>query len=41
MVFWRETGIKDDEEEVDAREGACNMDTAMVSVACEGAMGWG
>jgi hypothetical protein len=29
MVFWRETGTKDDEEEVEARDGACSMETAM------------
>jgi hypothetical protein len=28
-VFWRETGMKDDDEEVEAREGACSMETAM------------
>jgi hypothetical protein len=30
IVFWRETGMKDDEEDVEAREGACSMETAMV-----------
>jgi len=29
-VFWRETGIKDEDDEVEAREGACSMETAMV-----------
>jgi hypothetical protein len=29
IVFWRETGMKDDEDEVEAREGACNIETAM------------
>jgi hypothetical protein len=29
IVFWRETGLKDEEEEVDARDGACSMETAM------------
>lgn len=29
IVFWRETGLKDEEEEVEAREGACSMETAM------------
>jgi hypothetical protein len=33
IVFWRETGMKDDDDEVDAREGACSMDTAMSGVA--------
>ena len=28
-MFWRETGIKDEEEEVEARDGACSMETAM------------
>jgi hypothetical protein len=28
-VFWRETGLKDDDDEVDARDGACSMETAM------------
>jgi hypothetical protein len=32
-VFWRETGIKDDEDDVDAREGACSIETAMVGFA--------
>jgi hypothetical protein len=39
IVFWRETGMKDDDEDVDAREGACSMDTAMVKAT--GAVGWG
>jgi hypothetical protein len=30
MVFWRETGTKDDDDDVEAREGACSMETAMV-----------
>jgi hypothetical protein len=29
MVFWRETGTNDDDDEVEAREGACSMETAM------------
>lgn len=29
MVFCRETGIKDDDDEVEARDGACSMETAM------------
>lgn len=29
-MFWRETGMKDDDDDVDAREGACSMETAMV-----------
>lgn len=29
IVFWRDTGMKDDDEDVDAREGACSMETAM------------
>lgn len=29
-MFWRETGMKDEDEEVEAREGACSMETAMV-----------
>jgi hypothetical protein len=29
-VFWRETGMKDDDEDVDAREGACSIETAML-----------
>jgi hypothetical protein len=36
MVFWRETGIKEDEEDVDARDGACSIETAMVSVVGRG-----
>lgn len=35
IVFWRETGMKDDDDDVDAREGACSMETAMLSVAWE------
>lgn len=35
MVFWRETGMKDDDEEVEAREGAWSIETAMLSVASE------
>lgn len=27
IVFWRDTGMNDDDEEVDALEGACNMAT--------------
>jgi hypothetical protein len=38
IVFWRETGTKDEVvDEVDAREGACSMETAM-SVGCK--HGW-
>lgn len=33
MVFCRETGIKDEEEEVEARDGAWSMETAMVLFA--------
>lgn len=29
IVFCRETGAKDEEEDVDAREGACSMETAI------------
>lgn len=29
-MFWRETGINDEDDEVEAREGACSMETAMV-----------
>jgi hypothetical protein len=29
-VFWRETGMKDDDDDVDAREGACSIETAML-----------
>jgi hypothetical protein len=29
MVFWRETGMKDDDDDVDARDGACSIETAM------------
>lgn len=36
MVFWRETGIKDDEDDVDARDGACSIETAMVKVVGRG-----
>jgi hypothetical protein len=35
IVFWRDTGIKDEEvEDVDAREGACSIETAMIYVVC-------
>lgn len=27
IVFWRDTGMNDDEEEVEAREGACSIAT--------------
>jgi hypothetical protein len=27
IVFWRETGTKEDDDEVEAREGACSMAT--------------
>jgi|TARA_R110002003_G_scaffold63_6_gene5846 hypothetical protein len=30
IVFWRETGMKDDDEDVDARDGACSIETAML-----------
>jgi hypothetical protein len=30
-VFWRETGMKDDDDDVDAREGACSIETAMLA----------
>lgn len=33
IVFWRETGINDDDDDVEAREGACSMETAMAGVA--------
>jgi hypothetical protein len=29
MVFWRETGAKDEDEEVEALEGACSIATDM------------
>lgn len=29
-MFWRETGMKDDEDDVDARDGACSIETAML-----------
>ena len=29
-MFWRETGMNDDEDDVDAREGACSIETAIV-----------
>ena len=29
MVFWRETGMKDDDDDVEAREGAWSIETAM------------
>jgi hypothetical protein len=29
IVFWRETGMKDDDDDVEARDGACSMETAM------------
>ena len=33
-MFWRETGTKEEVvDEVDAREGACNIETAMSRVA--------
>jgi len=28
-VFWRDTGTNDDDEDVEAREGACSIETAM------------
>jgi hypothetical protein len=34
IVFWRETGMKDEEvDDVDAREGACSIETAMFGAA--------
>jgi hypothetical protein len=39
IVFWRETGIKDDDDEVDAREGACSIETAMVESRGPGGCG--
>jgi hypothetical protein len=34
IVFWRETGTKDEEvDDVDAREGACSIETAIFKVA--------
>ena len=31
MVFWRETGMNDeDEDDVEARWGACSIETAMM-----------
>jgi len=32
IVFWRETGMKDDEEDVEARDGACSIETAIAEV---------
>jgi hypothetical protein len=29
MVFWRETGMKEEDEDVEALDGACSMETAM------------
>jgi hypothetical protein len=41
IVFWRETGLKDEEEEVEARDGACSMETAMTfSGACGKSRRW-
>jgi len=34
MVFWRDTGTKDEDEEVEARDGAWSMETAMVEDGC-------
>lgn len=31
-MFWRDTGMKEDEEEVDAREGAWSIETAMFEI---------
>ena len=28
-MFWRDTGTNDDDEDVEAREGACSIETAM------------
>ncbi len=39
IVFWRETGMKEDDEEVEALEGACSMETAMMEVYCVGSGG--
>ena len=30
-MFWRETGMKEEEAEVEAREGAWSMETAMLA----------
>jgi hypothetical protein len=38
IVFWRETGMKDDEEDDDAREGACSIETAMLESLGYGAV---
>jgi hypothetical protein len=35
MVFWRETGMKDDDDDVDARDGACSIETAMARQGVE------
>jgi len=33
-VFWRDTGTNEDEDDVEAREGACSMETAMFWGGC-------
>jgi hypothetical protein len=34
IVFWRETGMKEEDvEDVDARDGACSIETAIFGVA--------
>lgn len=35
-MFWRETGTNDDEDDVEAREGACSIETAMAGRGCRG-----
>jgi len=34
MVFWRLTGIKELEEDVEARDGACNIATDIRRMDC-------
>jgi hypothetical protein len=36
IVFWRETGMKDDEDDVDARDGACSIETAILGFEAAG-----
>lgn len=31
-MFWRETGMNDDDDEVEARDGACSIETAMAGI---------
>lgn len=33
-MFWRDTGTNEDEDDVEAREGACSMETAMFWGGC-------